>query len=107
MNKALLLTFFIFFPHQLMAMDSCGKEVNLVASGEDGRFFIEKNAQHTDWVKMRFIIDKDGSITDPKPMGFSRDLYINMAHERIKLMAYSNSGKSCYKDLVLYQVLSN
>ena len=90
-----------------MALEMCNGQVKLVASGEDGRFSIQKTSQHTDCVKMRFIIGKNGSITDPKPIEYSRDLYINRAHERIKLMTFSNSGKSCYKDLVLYQVLNN
>jgi hypothetical protein len=89
-----------------MAMDSCGEQIKPVTPGEDGRFSIEKSTQHTDWVKMRFIIGEDGSITDPKPMEYSSDLYINRAHQRIKLMTFSNSGKSCYKDLVLHQVLN-
>ena len=89
-----------------MAMDSCGEQVNLVTLGKDGRFSIEKNTKHTDWVKMRFIIESDGSITDPKPIEYSSDLYINRAHKRIKLMTFSNSGNSCYKDLVLHQVLN-
>jgi hypothetical protein len=96
----------MFSPQASMAMDSCGDQVKLVTPGEDGWFSIEKNTQHTDWVKMRFIIGDDGSITDPKPMEYSTDLYINRAHKRIKLMTFSNSGKSCYKDLVLHQVLN-
>ena len=106
MKSALLITLFIFLSHSLMAMDSCVDQVKQVSQGRDGRFSIEKNVQHTDWVKMRFIIGEDGSITEPKPIDFSSDLYINRAHKRIKQMSYSNSGKSCYKDLILYQVLN-
>lgn len=78
--------------YPLMAMDNCGDEVTIVTQGDDGRFSLEKMPRHTDWVKMRFIIGDDGSITDPKPIKFSRDLYINRAHKRIKRMTFKNSG---------------
>jgi hypothetical protein len=87
------------------ALEGCGEEVEISAQGEDGQFYTNKLSMHTDSVKMRFIIGSDGNITDPKPIEFTSDLYINKAHERIKLMSFSNSGKSCYMDLVLYQVL--
>ena len=51
----------------------CDDSVQILQNGEDGRFSIEKTPEHTDWVKMRFIVDESGRASDIKPVDYSTD----------------------------------
>lgn len=84
----------------------CSESIQPVTIGEDGRFSITKSQQHTDWVKVRFIVDTNGHVNDPKPIEHSSDLYINRAHKRVKQLTFIKPDELCYKDLVLYQTLN-
>ncbi len=96
----------LLFTPQIFALDLCGDNVDMVSPGKDGQFSLAKPSKQTDWVKVRFIIGKNGEVTDPKPIAFSSDLYINRAHKRIKRMTFQNAGEQCYMDLVLYRAIN-
>lgn len=102
-----LLLFFLLVPNA-MAMGYCMEQVSIAdaAGNADSRFSTVRQAKHTDWVKVRLIVGRDGAITDPKPIAFSRDLYTNRVSSRVKRMRFVNTGDACYVDLVLWQVLN-
>lgn len=81
----------------------CDELVQILQNGENDRFSIEKTSEHTDWVKMCFIVEVSGSASDIKPVDYSTDHYINRAYLRIKNIKFAAPTKHCFKDLILYQ----
>lgn len=85
----------------------CDESVQILQNGEDDRFSIVKTPEHTDWVKMRFIVDESGIASDIKPVDYSTDRYINRAHLRIKQIKFAAPASHCYKDTILHQRLEH
>lgn len=81
----------------------CDESVQILQNGDDDRFSIEKKSEHTDWVKMRFIVEISGSASDIKPVDYSTHRYINRADLRIKKIKFAAPVRHCFKDLILYQ----
>ena len=105
MKKNILSICLVFVSTSAYALPECPDSVKPIEFGEDGRFSITNTPKHTDWVKMRGIVNKKGRIGDIKPIEHSSDLYTNQAHKRARKIIFNVPTETCFKDILLYQVL--
>ena len=88
------------------ALEQCSEMVRPLNTDSVGRFSLAQTDQHTDWVTVRFIVDEKGAPNDIKPIAHSADRYLAQASEHVRALRFMKPERRCYRDLTLYQVLS-